>query len=181
MSDEGWIAIVGWNRLTHSDAKRGDGPLPWHRTYASLLDDDGYLSLSAKRRAILHGIWLLYAASMCRLSASPGRVGARLGIWTGSDGAGPGRSGVRRGDLEALADAGFIRICASIEQVARWHGTSPRVAREDLEREKYSYPSSRSKTTGDDADYQAGSLEDQEIETESTNSNPLPSWVPRAL
>lgn len=92
------IEIVGWERFQHY---RDRNP-PWVKNYLSLMSNRNYLNLSFRMRGILHGLWLLYAASGRDLGASPAQLGRMLGD-----------SSVRMRDLERLNHAGFIRISAS--------------------------------------------------------------------
>src|SRR5215831_162610 len=92
------LEIVGWQRFQHYK----DRDPPWIKNYTRLLADHNYLRLTLRQRGILHGLWLLYAASGRDLGASAARLGQMLGDPT-----------VRRRDLERLSEAGFIRILAS--------------------------------------------------------------------
>jgi hypothetical protein len=88
----GALVIPGWERFQHYK----DRNPPWIKTYTELLSDEAYLQLSGHRRAILHGLWLEYARSNCRLSLDTRTLTRRLGLKVSSS------------DLQALHDAGFI-------------------------------------------------------------------------
>lgn len=119
----GWVAVVGWTEMTHSDTTRARGPLRWVKSHASLLDDAGYSELTAHQRGVFHGIVLAYALGACQLPAATSLLSRKLNA----------RVSVR--ELEALSHAGLIRICARIEHVSRWHDASARDVREEVERE----------------------------------------------
>jgi hypothetical protein len=145
-----WISVVDWRRFQHYDpAKRVP---PWIKNYTELLDDDEYLRLTSRQRGLLHGIWLLYAASRCKLSDSPALLTRRLGLGPTtaerglSEGSAAAQGGldegsseaarrlasgagvVRRRDLDALVRAGFIRIVASKELAKGYQGASETLA-----------------------------------------------------
>lgn len=125
MSPERWIAVVGWDRLTHSDAVRGSGDtLPWHRSYASLLDDDGYWNLPAGTRGVYRDILLVALRSAGRVPEDTLTLTRKIGVK------------VSKRQLEALNHAGLIGFCASGAQADRLHAASPRAYREELERER---------------------------------------------
>jgi hypothetical protein len=129
-----WIAVVGWDRLTHSDATRGRGPLPWHRTYAELLDDEGYWELSGAARGVFHGVLLVTLKCAGRCPTSTLTLSRKTGLK------------VRQSHLDSLVQAGLIGVCASTEQAARLHAASPRARREELE--KYLKPAEQSRSKG---------------------------------
>jgi len=99
MADLGWIEIPRWRDFQHYDpAKRTP---PWVKTYTRLMSDGAYLDLTGDQRAILHGLWLEYASSSCRLRAETRSLTRRLNLR------------VTRAQLERLEEAGFIRLSAS--------------------------------------------------------------------
>jgi hypothetical protein len=118
----GWVSVVGWRRFQHYDPSKRQPP--WIKTYTELLDDEDYLKLTARQRAILHGIWLAYASSRCELGASPVRLASRLGL-----------DGVQRRDLDSLSSAGFIEIVASKTLAEGYHDASPRAHASETETE----------------------------------------------
>jgi len=87
-----------WDEFQHYK----DRDPAWIKNYTRLLADENYLALTLRQRGILHGVWLLYAASGRKLGSSPARLGLMLGD-----------SSVRRRDIERLEQAGFIRVFAS--------------------------------------------------------------------
>jgi hypothetical protein len=99
MTDDGtqWIEVIGWDRFQHY---RDRGPL-WIKTYVRLLDDDAYLSLTQHRALLLHRLWLQYAISDRTLRDDTRNLSRRCAMK------------VTRSDLDALCDAGFIRVAAS--------------------------------------------------------------------
>ncbi len=98
--NERTIHVVGWERHQHPDAARSTTP-PWIKTYTRLLDDPNYLDLTAPQRAVLHGLWLLYARARREIRENTARLTRQLGIR------------VTSAQLEALNHAGFITFSAS--------------------------------------------------------------------
>ena len=92
-----WIEVRNWNKFQHYK----DRNPPWVKNYIKLLHDENYLSLPPGTRAILHGLWLEYAASEQKIPLSTRIISARL------------RCKVTIRQLEALNHAGFIRFRAS--------------------------------------------------------------------
>lgn len=92
-----WIVIEHWERYQHYK----DRNPPWIKAYTDLLDNPAYLDLTPNRRALLHGLWLMYARSGRELAENTAMIGSRLG------------QKVTSRDLEALNHAGFIRFSAS--------------------------------------------------------------------
>jgi hypothetical protein len=128
-----YIVIPHWMDYQHKDIwRKSRGAPPWIKTYTSLLHDDDYLRLPGRLRGLLHGIWLLYAASGGVVPASPSYISRMLGLETewGSRSRRHGESvarawrergesvasswrefgedSVRSRDLKALEKAGFI-------------------------------------------------------------------------
>ena len=116
-----WISVRNWRKFQHYDPNKR-API-WIKNYTDLLDDEDYLRLTARQRSILHGIWLLYAASRCKLGSSPALLGQRLGD-----------ESVRTRDIESLVHAGWIDIVASKTLAEGYQHASPEVERE-VERE----------------------------------------------
>jgi len=111
MSD--WISVVDWRTFQHYDpAKRQP---PWIKTYVELMANEEYLSLSGHTRSILHGLWLEYASSRCRLHADTASLSSRL------------RLRVTKTHLQSLSDAGFIAIVASKTLADGYHDATPEV------------------------------------------------------
>ncbi len=111
-----WIHVCRWEEFQHYK----DRDPRWIKSYTRLLGDWNYLRLSLRLRGLLHGIWLLYAASGRELGASPAQLGRMLGDDT-----------VRMRDLESLSHAGFIVLSASKSLAPRY----PR-SREEADREE---------------------------------------------
>ena len=97
MSDELWIEVVGWHRFQHYS----DRDPPWIKNYLALLHDHNYLSLTAHQRAVLHGLWILYASARCQVPVNTASLTRQLALRVSSR------------QLEALNHAGFIRFVAS--------------------------------------------------------------------
>ena len=121
--EPGWIAVVGWTELTHSDTKRSAGAFAWHRAYTRLMRDDAYMELTEHRALIYHRLLLEYASTAARLRAETRSLSRRLGLR------------VTSADLESLSHAGFIKVCASRAQAVGWHDASVHATR-DREREE---------------------------------------------
>jgi hypothetical protein len=89
---DAYVDIPLWRELCHYRNRR----LAWVKLHTGLLHDENYLRLTGCQRAVLHGIWLVYARS-------DGRVRARTSILTRELGL-----RVSSATLYALADASFI-------------------------------------------------------------------------
>lgn len=100
MSDERWIVIPRWDEFQHRDMARSKVP-PWIRNWTRLLNDDAYLSLTAHQRAVLHGLWMLYALTRRQVSANTASLSRQLNVRVSSR------------QLQALNQAGFIHLSAS--------------------------------------------------------------------
>lgn len=98
MPDE-WIWICRWDDFQHYPARRDRGPA-WIKDYTKQLDDDRYLSLSNRQRALLADLRLMFATSRARLRHDASTIGARR------------RAETRHADLKALSDAGLIEVCS---------------------------------------------------------------------
>jgi hypothetical protein len=121
MSAALFIVIPNWDEFQHYKDRR---PV-WIKNYTELTTDRKYMSLTLRQRGILHGIWLLYAASRRDLGANVAQLGRMLGEET-----------VRTRDLEALSDAGFIELSASAPLATRYQPASPDKEKErDVEAE----------------------------------------------
>ena len=110
-----YLVVERWEEFQHY---KNRAPL-WIKNYTRLLHDDAYLGLSGHRRAVLHGLWLVYASSSCRLLFDHGSLSRRLHLRVTSD------------DLKALRKAGFITSSASKPLAERKQS-----ARLEKEREK---------------------------------------------
>lgn len=124
-SSAGWIVVVGWETFQHY---RDRTPI-WIKTYLDLLERDEYLDLPPATRGLLHDLWLLTARRSGVVSANTLRLSRVLGCQ------------VRRSQLEALADAGFIAFSASKpvpkpEQNRSRSGPRARVEAETEKRER---------------------------------------------
>lgn len=120
---ERWIVIPNWPELQHY--KERDPA--WVKLYTRLLHKDEYLALTYRQRGILHGIWMLYAASDGRISAGGG---GEVGSMLAQLGTKPGQKPVGSRDLEALNEAGFITFSASRPLALRYQRASPETERE---------------------------------------------------
>jgi hypothetical protein len=78
VSPELWIEIANWDRFQHYK----DRNPPWIKNYTELLHNPNYLELPLRLRGILHGLWLLYAASHRKLPASTSYINRALGLAT---------------------------------------------------------------------------------------------------
>lgn len=96
----GYIHVVGWERHQHPDAARSSVPT-WIKVHTRLLDDAAYLDLTAAQRAVLLGLWLLYARARREVRDDTVRLTRQLGMR------------VTRAQLLALNHAGFIEFAAS--------------------------------------------------------------------
>jgi len=121
VSEERWIVVEHWERYQHYKDRRPS----WIKLYASLLVDQNYLSLSARRRALLVGLWLLYAQNQSTLRLRVEQINSTL------------RLRATYADYEALNEAGFITIRASTPlDLARGEES------EEIEQERLLTPSS---------------------------------------
>lgn len=94
-----WDSPDGFQHYKDRDPK-------WIKVYTRLLDDDSYLSLTVTQRAVLHGLWLMYAKSAGKVPENTSKLSRRLGIR------------VTKRTLDALNQAGFIEFSlAEPEQV----------------------------------------------------------------
>lgn len=96
-----YIWINDWDEHQSMQKKRGvPWTPPWIKNHTRLLHSDAYLGLSGNRRAILHGLWLEFASSRCRVAVDPVSISRRLSLR------------VTVADLESLNDAGWITFCS---------------------------------------------------------------------
>lgn len=103
MSDQ-WIVIPGWETFQHRDATRSRVPT-WIKNYPELLHKDEYLDLTLAQRGLLHGLWLMFAASK-----SQGVTTTRTRYLLATNKA---EAQHFSKNLKALSDAGFIQLLAS--------------------------------------------------------------------
>lgn len=89
-----WSGPKGFQHYKDRDPK-------WIKNYTRLLSHDAYADLTFHQRGILHGLWMEYARSTRQLRGSTLTLTRRLG------------QRVTTRDLEALNQAGFIRLVAS--------------------------------------------------------------------
>jgi hypothetical protein len=97
VSDDLWIVIPSWERFQHYK----DRDPNWIKNYTALLNDPDYLTLTAHQRGVLHGLWLIYASSHCRVRANTASLSRQLGVRVSSR------------QLTSLNHAGFIQLSAS--------------------------------------------------------------------
>ena len=109
-----FIVVSNWERFQHYK----DRNPPWIKNYTDLMNNDDYRSLSGHRRGVLHGLWLEYASSQCRLRVDSLSLTRRLGVR------------VTTADLKALNEAGFITFAASNVLAERYQDASPETERE---------------------------------------------------
>ncbi len=129
VSEQRYIVIPNWRKFQHYKERTPK----WIKIYTDLLHDPNYLALNGRHRGILHGIWMLYAASNQELLASPSMLNHQLGFqseWMARarrvSGESVGRAWVERGeapirmrDIERLEKAGFIELLlAPVERFA---------------------------------------------------------------
>lgn len=95
MNDDRWIIVPNWDKFQHYTDRE---PI-WIKVYTELNSDDAWGDLSDSERGLLVTIWIEYARARGTLKVSkvPSKVGQKS----------------RKGQLERLNDAGFIRIVAS--------------------------------------------------------------------
>ena len=92
-----YIVIPRWDEFQHY---KGREP-KWIKVYTRLLHDDAYLELSGTQRAVLHGLWILYAESGRKLPVNTSKLSRKLSLR------------VTKRTLESLNHAGFIEFRAS--------------------------------------------------------------------
>jgi hypothetical protein len=132
-----YISIPNWTGKRGFQHYKDRNP-PWIKVYTELLANDDYLDLTGDQRAILHGLWLEYASSSCRLRADTRSLTRRLNLRVTSR------------QLERLIEAGFIELVARRSQAEGYGIASSRGTREETEAEtdtEEPAEQSRSKTT----------------------------------
>jgi hypothetical protein len=118
-----WLVVPNWNGSTGFQHYRDRVPR-WIKNYTELMSDDAYIGLTGHRRGILHGLWLEYASSRCRLAVDTASLSRRLALR------------VTMKDLEALNHAGFLEFSASAPLAQPEHDASLEVEK----KEKPPYP-----------------------------------------
>lgn len=101
MSQDLWIIVPRWTEFQHYR----DRDPKWIKVYNNLLSSDDYLDLSGHRRAVLHGLWLAYAASGCELRLNTRSLSRRLQLK------------VTSADLDALEGGSWIGYATTPEKV----------------------------------------------------------------
>lgn len=104
--NELWIVIPKWEEFQHPDTLRSRST-PWIKDYVEQLHNDRYLGLSLHQRGVLHGLRAAYAQARGQLRANREQVSSQLGAT------------VYQRDLDALNEAGLIRLVASRPQARR--------------------------------------------------------------
>ncbi len=143
-----YVWICRWEEFQHYPPDRNRGPA-WIKDYTSQLDDERYLCLTDRQRALLRDLRDIFATMRGRLSDDCAMIARRRNAQT------------RRSDLEALNHAGLIEFLSreALDQALDKFYTSrarPRTRREveeETEREDQSDLSQsqelpRSKPTG---------------------------------
>jgi hypothetical protein len=90
---ERYIVIPNWDRFQHY---KGQERPAWIKVYTHLLHDDAYLGLTMAQKLTLHGLWLVYAESGCRVRLSTASLQRQLGHRVTSE------------TLNSLKHAGFV-------------------------------------------------------------------------
>ena len=124
-----YLWMEKWEDFQSLQTKRGKPwTPPWVKTYTSLLHNDDYRNLSGHRRSILHGLWLEFASSRCRLRLDTSSLTQRLGVR------------VTTADLESLNHAGFLTFCSGTvlehKRATFWNGSNLEESRQELEEEQ---------------------------------------------
>jgi hypothetical protein len=133
---ERWIVIPNWDGSKGFQHYTERDPI-WIKNYVRLLHSDEYLKLTFVQRGVLHGLWLVYAASDRQVRDDTSALCRRLG------------ERVSRQTLNALNRAGFIEFSASkpLAQRQRQRQTSPtEIEREAEQSSADALPISQSQT-----------------------------------
>ena len=94
MTQRRYVVVPRWREFQHYEKRRP----PWIKLYVRLLDDDNYRTLTAHQRAVLHGLWLMYARKGCEVLDKCSIISSQLGLR------------VTRPTLDRLEQAGFIEF-----------------------------------------------------------------------
>jgi len=105
---DGWIVIPNWRRFQHYKNRQPK----WIKVYTELMSDPAFRALTLAQRGLLISLWLEYANSRASVTIKPGYVTQIAG------------QRVRKGQLEALIDAGFIEVSASRPLAERYQAAS---------------------------------------------------------
>jgi hypothetical protein len=97
MSDELYIWISRWREFQHYRPQRDRGPA-WIKDYTRQLDDDRYLNLTDRQRALLSDLRRIFAVTLLRVPHDTRAITRHR------------HSQTFRSDLEALNHAGFIEV-----------------------------------------------------------------------
>ena len=136
-----WIVVRNWERFQHY---RNRNPV-WIKTYLELLDNDAYLGLPPRARALLHGVWMAYARARGELRYEPDASPMRRRYGSGALDKRV-RMRVYCDDIKRLSDAGFIEVSASKPLASCYQAAS---VEEEEEKEPYKalFSSDRSSET----------------------------------
>jgi hypothetical protein len=105
---EQWIVVRNWDKFQHYKGRRPS----WIKVYVELLQDPNYLGLTETQRALLHGLWLMYATSNTRLHHNVRTINSHLNLRA------------QTATYEALIHAGFIEVSASKPLAPRYQDAS---------------------------------------------------------
>ncbi len=128
-----WVWICRWAEFQHYAPSRDRGPA-WIKDYTAQLDDERFLRLTDRQRALLGDLRRIFATMRGRLPDDCSMIARRRGLQT------------RREDVTALISAGFVQLLSreSLDQRLEDLYASrarPRT-REDLEQEPEKKPPS---------------------------------------
>jgi len=121
---DGWIVIPNWRRFQHYKNRQPK----WIKVYTELMSDPAFRALTLAQRGLLISLWLEYANSRASVTIKPGYVTQIAG------------QRVRKGQLEALIDAGFIEVSASKPLATRYQKASPESTTYSQERDDAATP-----------------------------------------
>lgn len=113
--NDAWVTVPGWRRFQHYDPALKW--VPWIKTYTELTRNDDYLELTGHERAVLHGLWLEYCSTRCRLRLDTRSLSRRLNLR------------VTTATLIRLNQAGFIDGVSRPELAEGYTPTRPSRAR----------------------------------------------------
>lgn len=150
-----YISIPNWTGKRGFQHYKDRNP-PWIKVYTELLSNDDYLELTGDQRAILHGLWLEYARSTCRLPADTRSLTRRLNLR------------VTSAQLKRLENAGFIDLVASKLQAEGYADARASRARGETEtdKSKASLSGRLSRPPGPQAAVEGWTPNDDDAETE---------------
>lgn len=97
MDEPKYIHIRNWERFQHYKDRNPN----WIKNYTELLHDHNYLALPPATQALLHKLWLLYAATHRRIPLDTRYISRTIS------------QRVTKQQLELLNQAGFITLPAS--------------------------------------------------------------------